>query len=214
MTDYTQLSEEQVAALYKQGKVDELWYQFYAGPESVGFENAVYFTEGTCITPDGRYIELQLILSIVLVDWVRQMLLVSGHRLFKLLSYDIDWIKQTLSRCVSEYDIGLSGMASGVDLWFCQALLDKGAGYYSYIPFEGQAATMSEEDAAVREELINKAWAVYNVRNSQMVEDCDKGIIVWDGNKGGTHNVFQQMVEKGKPFVWIEPRHKKVREII
>jgi hypothetical protein len=38
-----------------------------------------------------------------------------------------------------------------------------------------------------------------------MVEKCNYGIIVFDGNKGGTHNVFQQMVEKHKPFTWINP---------
>jgi uncharacterized phage-like protein YoqJ len=69
---------------------------------------------------------------------------------------------------------------------------------------------MSTEDKARRDSIISKAWKVYSARNSQMVENADCGIIVWDGNKGGTHNVFQQMLEKKKPFYWIEPNNKKV----
>lgn len=47
-----------------------------------------------------------------------------------------------------------------------------------------------------------------------MVEKADTGLVVWDGNKGGTHNVFQQLVEKKKPFVWINPVNEKFYEII
>lgn len=136
--------------------------------------------------------------------------LISGHRIQKLAAHDTRWIKETISALIEPHFIGLSGMASGVDLWFCEALKNKNCGYYCYIPFEEQGATMSEEDAQYREELIKLAWGIKKVKNSRMVEDCDMGIIVWDGNKGGTHNVFQQMVEAGKNFWWIEPTNKKV----
>lgn len=46
-----------------------------------------------------------------------------------------------------------------------------------------------------------------------MVEIIDYGIIVWDGNKGGTHNVFQQMIENKKGFVWINPVSEKILEV-
>jgi uncharacterized protein with von Willebrand factor type A (vWA) domain len=44
-----------------------------------------------------------------------------------------------------------------------------------------------------------------NATVAQLVEHCDIGIVIWDGNKGGTHNVLQQLVEKSKSFYWINP---------
>jgi uncharacterized phage-like protein YoqJ len=139
--------------------------------------------------------------------------LVSGHRIQKLAGYDHDWIKGQLRDAVQEHWIGLIGMASGVDLWFCEALLSCGAGFQCYIPFEGQEKTMNTTDALCRYELVKKAWGIKKTRNSQMVEDCDMGLIVWDGNKGGTHNVFQQMIECGKPFLWIDPANERTYKI-
>lgn len=144
--------------------------------------------------------------------------LITGHRLHKLLSYDIEWIKLALREALDstflEYTTyGLSGMASGVDLWFCEALMEQGIHYAACIPFEGQEETMDEESATLRVDLIAAAAEVISVRNSGMVEKANWGLVVWDGNKGGTHNVFQQLVENKKSFVWINPVSQKIIEI-
>ena len=133
--------------------------------------------------------------------------LISGHRKQKLCGYDIQWIEASISNSIFSLNttIGLSGMADGIDLIFCSLLEN----YHCYIPFENQDEYMSEEDKEWRKDLIKKSRKCYKAKNSQMVRDCDNGIIVWDGNKGGTHNVFQQMVECGKPFFWIEPINKR-----
>jgi hypothetical protein len=101
-------------------------------------------------------------------------------------------------------------MASGVDLWFCECCLTKGIPYLAYIPFEGQELLMSPEDAALRDTLINKSSKIKKIRNSAMVEDCEVAIVVWDGNKGGTHNCFQQLIEVKKDIWWINPVKEKV----
>ena len=144
--------------------------------------------------------------------------LVTGHRLFKLESYDTEWIKFTIhlvfqDTFLSNTSIGLSGMASGGDLWFCETCLARGKRYIACIPFDGQENTMDKDSAAQRENLINKAVETWKCRNSLMVEKADAGLVIWDGNKGGTHNVFQQLVEKKKPFVWINPVNEKFYEI-
>lgn len=105
---------------------------------------------------------------------------------------------------------GYSGMASGVDLWFCNTCFQMGIPYVACIPFEEQADTMGEEERDYRQRLINGAVSVRAVKNSWMVEASDMGIIVWDGNKGGTHNVLQQMVERKKPFFWLNPVSEKI----
>ena len=134
---------------------------------------------------------------------------ITGHRLHKLKNYDINWIKGSIEDIVqndsSVISLAYSGMASGVDLWFCESCLALDVPYIACIPFEEQSETMGDEEKAQREYLIGKAKEVKDVRNSFMVEHCDIGIVIWDGNKGGTHNVLQQLVEKNKCFYWINP---------
>ena len=140
--------------------------------------------------------------------------LISGHRKSKLQNYDIGFIREAIYSAVKDIPaIGLSGMADGVDLMFCEVLLEQGKGYHCYLPFVGQEKYMSCEDVARRESLIHQAWKVLHLRNSAMVERCNYGVIVWDGNKGGTHNVFQQMVETGKEFIWIDPVNERIIKV-
>lgn len=142
-------------------------------------------------------------------------LMVTGHRREKLAAYDEHWIRLTLLDLVKRaaddgYSLGLSGMASGVDLWFCEACLLAGVPYHACVPFDGQGELMSEGDAAEREKWLRHAARILKVRNRHMVEACDAAVVVWDGNKGGTHNCVQQLIEAGKPFWWLIPNQKKV----
>ncbi len=55
--------------------------------------------------------------------------MVTGHRKEKLLAYDEAWIKEQIYEQVYDasrrgMSLGMSGMASGVDLWFCRSCLD------------------------------------------------------------------------------------------
>lgn len=146
--------------------------------------------------------------------------LVTGHRLHKLSSYDIYWIRHAAiiyaleNTFLKDTSYGLSGMASGVDLWFCEELKYKNIPYSACIPFDEQDQTMDEESANIRKSLIDTASNVLNIRNSAMLEKADAGLVVFDGNKGGTHNVFQQLIESKKPFVWINPVSQKIWEMI
>ena len=143
-------------------------------------------------------------------------LIVTGHREEKLKNYDIGWITESIHTLVHtiHVDIGISiaysGMASGIDLWFCEACVKNDIPYISCIPFEEQEDYMTEKTKAVRTNFINLAKEVKMVKNSWMVEHCDYAIVVWDGNKGGTHNVLQQLIEKNIPFTWINPSGQKI----
>jgi uncharacterized phage-like protein YoqJ len=108
---------------------------------------------------------------------------------------------------------GLSGAAGGVDLWFCNELYNRKIPYAMYVPFEAQSLTMDLNEQKERELIFTRAANIYSSRNSKMVEDADAGLVVFDGNKGGTHNVFQQLVENNKPFVWVNPVSMKYYEI-
>lgn len=138
--------------------------------------------------------------------------LITGHRFFKLKSYNIDWIKNAIFESIDEIkpSYGLSGMASGVDLWFCQMCIEYKIPYAACIPFEGQQELVEEFEKEERLKLIDKASSILKIRNSKMLEKSDGGIVVWDGNKGGTHNVVQQLIENNKPFIWINPVGEKI----
>ena len=104
--------------------------------------------------------------------------LVTGHRLHKLQVYDIEWIKIAISDALTytflnSTSLGLSGMASGVDLWFCEELLSLHIPYHAYIPFEEQDETMDFLSKQERIRLIQNASKTINARNSIMVEKCD-----------------------------------------
>jgi len=126
--------------------------------------------------------------------------MVTGHRIEKLEGYNIPQLRVDMAKAIDELTIqygwlyGLSGMASGVDLWFLDILQDKGMTYACYIPFEEQTDYMSTEDAIHRQKLINAADRVYRkTRNIRMVEDCDIALIVYDGvDKGGTWRAMQK----------------------
>lgn len=143
-------------------------------------------------------------------------LIITGHREEKLSTYDCDWIANTISEVVYTLKIdrgislGYSGMASGVDLWFCEACFKYQIPFIACIPFDEQADYMTPETKKRREDLLSIAAQKMKVKNSWMIDHADFGIAVFDGNKGGTHNVFQQMVEKQIPFYWINPVGEKI----
>lgn len=104
-------------------------------------------------------------------------IMISGHRKEKLTAYSQEWIILAIDAMVHQLyqdgfmSCGLSGMASGVDLWFCEACTSAGIPYIAYIPFAGQELLMLEEDAILRDKLIKNAIGVKQVRNRVMVEE-------------------------------------------
>lgn len=145
-------------------------------------------------------------------------LMVSGHRLHKLQNYDIEWIKLAIDseveRLSNQIGLAYSGMASGVDLWFIQSCLQHNIPYHALVPFDDQEKTMNDESAKLRASYLTKAALIRTCKNSWMVESSDIALVVWDGNKGGTHNVVQQLVEKNIPFYWINPVGQKIFQCV
>ena len=138
-------------------------------------------------------------------------IVITGHRTEKLATYDFGWIQSAIDDVLVELKskndnlLAYSGMASGIDLHFCKSCIILGIPYIACVPFDGQENTMTHHDADMRAALLKSAKEIKEVKNSWMVEHTDMGICVFDGNKGGTHNVFQQFVEKRKNFYWINP---------
>lgn len=138
-------------------------------------------------------------------------IVITGHRTEKLAIYDFGWIQSAIDDVLVELKskdtnlLAYSGMASGIDLHFCKSCIVLGIPYIACVPFDGQENTMIPRDADLRAILLKSAKEIKEVKNSWMVEHTDVGIAVFDGNKGGTANVFQQFVENRKNFYWINP---------
>lgn len=147
-------------------------------------------------------------------------LMVSGHRIQKLKDDEVQWIQYALANVLSGcfnyygYSYGLSGMASGVDLWFCQVCIMYNIPYAACIPFDEQQDTMKEEDSNLRETLIKSSAQVIKCRNSEMIEKCNGAVVVWNGGKGGTHNVFEQLLQTNKQIFWMIPARKQIVDIM
>lgn len=143
-------------------------------------------------------------------------LIITGHREYKLVQngYDVGWITDAIEQILMEVHefkpLCYSGMADGIDLIFCKLCSNLQLPYIACIPFEGQENNMIMLHKVMRDQLLKEAKEIKKVKNSWMVENCDVAICVWDGNKGGTHNVVQQLVEKKKNFYWINPVGKVV----
>jgi uncharacterized phage-like protein YoqJ len=140
-------------------------------------------------------------------------LIITGHREEKLESYgyDANFYYTHINRLVwslmenQGVSLAYSGMASGIDLIFCEACIIHKLPFIACVPFEGQEDYMTKDTQTKRARMLKEAKEIKKVKNSWMVENCDVAICVWDGNKGGTHNVVQQLVEKKKNFYWINP---------
>lgn len=145
-------------------------------------------------------------------------LIITGHREHKLepYGYDVNYFYRIISSLVYEtktnmgVSLAYSGMASGIDLIFCEACVVHDLPFIACVPFEEQDDYMTDSTKSKRSRMLKKAKEVKKVKNSWMVENCDIGICVWDGGKGGTHNVVQQLVEKKKNFYWVNPVSKVV----
>lgn len=145
------------------------------------------------------------------MEEVNMKVMITGHRIQKLNAYDCEWIQLAIEEILTNlvhdqcYVCGYSGMASGVDLWFCDICRNLHIPYVCCVPFQEQSETMSKEDKNYRQFLIEKSQIARHIRNSQMIEEVDIAIVVWDGNKGGTHNCLQQLIERKMDFYWINP---------
>lgn len=143
-------------------------------------------------------------------------LMISGHRPHKLQLYNAEWIKFAIESTVEELKqerglaLALSGMANGVDLWFCEICQRQNIPYIACVPFDEQGEDYSFEDYESRHNAIKQAKNTLKVRNRYMVETCDAAIVVWDGNKGGTHNCLQQLLESKKDIFWLNPIKEKI----
>jgi uncharacterized phage-like protein YoqJ len=153
----------------------------------------------------------------------------TGHRR-QHLSHDArEWIRDELHqqarRLRDEYGThtGISGMASGVDLWWAEALLAAGLNLWAYVPFPQQPDRWPDADRREWRRILDRAQRVrtfgdrYSVRllharNHGMLSDSTAVVACWAPHMttGGTFAAVREAHRRGMPGVWIDPRARSV----
>lgn len=155
-------------------------------------------------------------------------LAVTGHRDKSLPPNARGPITSALMLVLNEFnpDQAISGMSSGVDLYFAECCVDIGIYLIAALPCLNQEAPWKNhpETIALYKDLLGKAQETIYVsdkpysdgcmlnRNKWMVNRCDMLVAVWDGkNGGGTSYTVKKAKEADKPVIVIDPWGRRVR---
>jgi uncharacterized phage-like protein YoqJ len=142
----------------------------------------------------------------------------TGHRPDKLGGYDAYSMIQVLrfaERVLAHNkpSVVISGMALGWDMALAQAAVNLAIPFRAYVPFVGQeqvwpAATRLYYKALLAQAQETKICstggytkASMQLRNQQMVDDCDVVAALWNGSDGGTSNCLSYAMFVGKPYI-------------
>lgn len=164
---------------------------------------------------------------------VKTKIMVTGHRPQKLGGFKVNptqtFVKEQLERVIKKLDNGsvelVTGMALGVDQWFCEIGLGLGLKVHAYLPCKGQSKKWDKNAQEKHKELTLQCdWRLISKdtyqgphqllnRNTAMVSDSNIAIIVWDGKEnGGTWDAVQKIRKASniKLAIHINPSNRKV----
>lgn len=111
----------------------------------------------------------------------------------------------------------ISGMALGWDTAVAEAALMLDIPLHAYIPFAGQESQWPHDSQRFYRAILGKAekivecsppgykMAKMQIRNMQMVDDCNLLLGLWDGSEGGTGNCVRYAQSVGRDFVNLWP---------
>lgn len=130
-------------------------------------------------------------------------------------------LEQKIRQAVSDgWDVFISGMARGVDIWAAQIVLklrDEGANIklICACPYHGVETGWGREWKNRYREVLDAAdetvyicegymWNCFRLRNTWMVDHAAMVIAVYHGEKGGTKNTVDYAERTGVPVVYID----------
>lgn len=163
---------------------------------------------------------------------INMKIMITGHRPNKLGGYDPenptalhvkDQIRSTLQNLVDNHgkDIELiTGMAQGTDQWYATIGMEEfKLDVHAYIPFDGQESRWPDHAKRIYRYILSECKTVSIIsdkpsrnaflkRNTEMVNDCDLAIAVWNGDlKSGTGSTVQKLRKAGKLVIVIDPNN-------
>ena len=147
----------------------------------------------------------------------------TGHRPDKLGGYELEASLKVIDFATKMMAVHkptriISGMAIGWDMALAQAAINLGIPFHAYVPFEGQELKWPMSTRLYYKVLRDKAEHVkicstggyskasMQLRNQQMVDDCDVVAALWNGSAGGTQNCLTYAMMVGKPYINFWPQ--------
>jgi uncharacterized phage-like protein YoqJ len=148
---------------------------------------------------------------------------VTGHRPQFLSAEQAEFAQAELWRLVQKLrdehsmEVGISGMALGVDTWWAVSVLDAGVPLWAFVPFPEQPARWPARDRHLHDSLLARAswrWEgrpgysaqKLHDRNDRMRRDSDLVVAVWSPSKtsGGTYQQVTRCRAEGKPLILVD----------
>ena len=148
----------------------------------------------------------------------------TGHRPKHLSPSARDWVRAELThhavRLRDQHGMtcGISGMASGADLWWADAVVRADVTLWPHVPYRQQPDPWSESDRQEWARLLGEARrqpVVYGpspevrwlfARNRGMVDAADLVLAVWiRGRRGGTCEALRYALDRGHRPTWVDP---------
>lgn len=148
---------------------------------------------------------------------------VTGHRPQFLSAEQTEFAEKELARLVVKLrdehgmEVGISGMALGVDQWWAHYLLQHGVPLWAFVPFPEQPDRWRrEQQRRYRELLAQASWTwegrpgysaqKLHDRNDRMRRDSDLVVAVWSPSKtsGGTYQQVTRCRAEGKPLILVD----------
>ena len=149
--------------------------------------------------------------------------MVTGHRPNHFTHAQQTWVRQALLdlavrlRDRRGMTTGISGMATGSDLWWADAVVKAGVRLEAHVPFGGQESTWPSDDRHEYHRLLSKAVRIppptgtyakgsFHRRNHAMVRASDQAVVVWrHGDRGGTWATLKYALSLGLRPLWVNP---------
>lgn len=153
---------------------------------------------------------------------------VTGHRPSKIGNeYNLegsysDYFFNQFQEIIDLYqpEIGISGMALGIDTLWAISVLSNNIKLSAAIPFEGQESMWPDKSKNVYNKILSHPLTTkyyisepgysakkMQIRNQWMVDKCDILIACWDGTEGGTGNCVRYAEKVVKKIIYLDPKN-------
>jgi hypothetical protein len=152
---------------------------------------------------------------------------ITGHQ--RLDPEGLPWVTKAIREQLQALDpplIAVTSLAIGADQLLARLVVELGGKIHAVLPFEGIERSFAPYDVEQYRVLLKKAESVevlhtpgtdedaYLAAGQHVADSSDVMIAVWNGlpakGKGGTADVVEYVLMKGKPLIHVNPLSKTV----
>lgn len=141
------------------------------------------------------------------------------------------WVSKAIREQLQAFErplVGVTSLAVGADQLLARLVIELGGKLHAVLPYEDIERSFAPYDVGQYRELVGQAETVevlhtpgtdedaYLSAGQHVVDSSDVVIAVWNGlpakGKGGTADIVNYALSKGKPLIHINPLSQTVQE--